>query len=173
MRRLSWLYPAEWRQLYGGELDELLEQTPFAWHTLVDVLRGALDARLHPQRPRTARSSKSPAAGMGEASGDTRGGAAMRGPKMKPGPTMCSFCGKGPDQVKRLVAGPGVFICDSCVHLCNEVLEQDAGSSPVGGSGPGAHPPDRSRPRGRSAWSALREDLRRLWRGARIQAASS
>lgn len=38
----------------------------------------------------------------------------------------CSFCGKGKDRVRRLVAGPGVFICDQCVHLCNEVLQSDA-----------------------------------------------
>lgn len=37
----------------------------------------------------------------------------------------CSFCGKGKDKVRRLVAGPGVFICDQCVQLCNEVLQSD------------------------------------------------
>src|SRR5712691_1450135 len=37
----------------------------------------------------------------------------------------CSFCGKGKDKVRRLVAGPGVFICDQCIELCNEVLRSD------------------------------------------------
>ena len=37
----------------------------------------------------------------------------------------CSFCGKSKDKVRRLVAGPGVFICDQCVHLCNEVLQSE------------------------------------------------
>ena len=37
----------------------------------------------------------------------------------------CSFCGKGKDRVGRLVAGPGVFICDQCIQLCNEVLHSD------------------------------------------------
>ena len=37
----------------------------------------------------------------------------------------CSFCGKGKDKVRKLVAGPGVFICDQCVHLCNEVLQSE------------------------------------------------
>ncbi len=37
----------------------------------------------------------------------------------------CSFCGKGKDKVRRLVAGPGVFICDQCVQLCSEVLQSD------------------------------------------------
>jgi ATP-dependent Clp protease ATP-binding subunit ClpX len=40
--------------------------------------------------------------------------------------TRCSFCGKGQDQVRKLVAGPGVYICDRCIGLCNEVLEADA-----------------------------------------------
>jgi hypothetical protein len=39
--------------------------------------------------------------------------------------TRCSFCGKGQDQVRRLVAGAGVFICDQCVELCQEVLTDD------------------------------------------------
>src|SRR3989442_16033886 len=37
----------------------------------------------------------------------------------------CSFCGKAKDKVRKLVAGPGVFICDQCVHLCNEVLQSE------------------------------------------------
>jgi ATP-dependent Clp protease ATP-binding subunit ClpX len=34
----------------------------------------------------------------------------------------CSFCGKTQDQVQKLIAGPGIYICDECVHLCNEIL---------------------------------------------------
>jgi hypothetical protein len=37
----------------------------------------------------------------------------------------CSFCGKRPDQVRKLIAGPGVFICDQCVALCNEALHDE------------------------------------------------
>ena len=44
----------------------------------------------------------------------------------KSSPLRCSFCGKSQDRVRKLVAGPGVFICDQCIHLCNEVLESDA-----------------------------------------------
>jgi ATP-dependent Clp protease ATP-binding subunit ClpX len=40
--------------------------------------------------------------------------------------TRCSFCGKDQSQVRKLVAGPGVCICDQCIHLCREVLEEDA-----------------------------------------------
>jgi hypothetical protein len=36
--------------------------------------------------------------------------------------TRCSFCGKAREQGRRLVAGPGVFICQECVQICNEVL---------------------------------------------------
>src|SRR3979411_915213 len=39
--------------------------------------------------------------------------------------TRCSFCGKGQDQVRKLVAGPGVFLCDQGIDLCQEVLEDD------------------------------------------------
>jgi ATP-dependent Clp protease ATP-binding subunit ClpX len=38
--------------------------------------------------------------------------------------TLCSFCGKGQDKVKKLVSGPGVFICDGCIALCNDVLKE-------------------------------------------------
>jgi len=37
----------------------------------------------------------------------------------------CSFCGKTQDQVKRLVAGPGVYICDECIELCSEIIEEE------------------------------------------------
>ncbi len=37
----------------------------------------------------------------------------------------CSFCGKEQNEVKRLIAGPGVFICDECVELCNTILDED------------------------------------------------
>ena len=45
----------------------------------------------------------------------------------------CSFCGKSQEQVRKLIAGPGVYICDECVDLCNEILDEelfDTGSSP-------------------------------------------
>ncbi len=48
----------------------------------------------------------------------------------------CSFCGKEQDSVKRLVAGPGVYICDECIELCNEIIaeeyEQETGGVLVG-----------------------------------------
>ncbi len=41
------------------------------------------------------------------------------------GQLKCSFCGKNQDQVKKLVAGPGVYICDECIELCNEIIEEE------------------------------------------------
>ncbi|GAB6877254.1 ATP-dependent Clp protease ATP-binding subunit ClpX [Thermaerobacter litoralis] len=41
------------------------------------------------------------------------------------GQLKCSFCGKYQDQVKRLVAGPGVYICDECIELCNDIIEEE------------------------------------------------
>jgi len=41
----------------------------------------------------------------------------------------CSFCGKTQKQVKKLIAGPGVYICDECIDLCNEIIEEELGES--------------------------------------------
>src|SRR5690625_3206991 len=43
------------------------------------------------------------------------------------GQLKCSFCGKGQDQVRKLVAGPGVYICDECIELCTEIVEEELG----------------------------------------------
>ncbi len=40
----------------------------------------------------------------------------------------CSFCGKSQDEVKKLIAGPSVFICDECIQLCNEIIAEESGS---------------------------------------------
>ena len=41
----------------------------------------------------------------------------------------CSFCGKSQRQVKKLIAGPGVYICDECIDLCNEIIEEELSSN--------------------------------------------
>lgn len=46
-------------------------------------------------------------------------------PKQSDNRLKCSFCGKSQDQVKKLIAGPGVYICDECVDLCNEILDEE------------------------------------------------
>jgi ATP-dependent Clp protease ATP-binding subunit ClpX len=42
--------------------------------------------------------------------------------------TMCSFCGKSHSEVKKLIAGPGVYICDNCIAICRDILEKEMGS---------------------------------------------
>ncbi|MGM8213293.1 ATP-dependent protease ATP-binding subunit ClpX [Virgibacillus sp. W0430] len=44
------------------------------------------------------------------------------------GQLKCSFCGKGQEQVRKLVAGPGVYICDECIDLCTEIVEEELGT---------------------------------------------
>lgn len=46
-------------------------------------------------------------------------------PKKEEKQYKCSFCGKSQDQVKRIIAGPGVYICDECVSLCSEIIEEE------------------------------------------------
>ena len=38
----------------------------------------------------------------------------------------CSFCGKSQHEVKKLIAGPSVFVCDECVELCNDIIREEA-----------------------------------------------
>ena len=42
---------------------------------------------------------------------------------------LCSFCGKDQNHVRKLIAGPTVYICDECVDLCNDILEEEKSSS--------------------------------------------
>lgn len=61
----------------------------------------------------------------------------------------CSFCGKSQEQVRKLIAGPGVYICDECVDLCNEILDEELldSSSPLQPPAPKAEPPQKRRSR--------------------------
>ena len=43
----------------------------------------------------------------------------------------CSFCGKGQKEVKKLIAGPGVYICDECIDLCNDIIDEEKGKDAV------------------------------------------
>jgi ATP-dependent Clp protease ATP-binding subunit ClpX len=45
----------------------------------------------------------------------------------------CSFCGKSQHEVKKLIAGPSVFICDECIDLCNDIIRDEASGEPTGG----------------------------------------
>ncbi len=44
---------------------------------------------------------------------------------------LCSFCGKSQRQVKKLIAGPGVYICDECIDLCNEIIDEELAVAPT------------------------------------------
>ena len=52
----------------------------------------------------------------------------------------CSFCGKTQEQVRKLVAGPGVYICDECIELCNEIIEEELAAGPHGHAKPRSVP---------------------------------
>ena len=54
----------------------------------------------------------------------------------------CSFCGKSQEQVRKLIAGPGVYICDECVELCNEILDEEL----LDPNGPIPQPPAKAEP---------------------------
>jgi ATP-dependent Clp protease ATP-binding subunit ClpX len=41
----------------------------------------------------------------------------------------CTFCGKSQKQVRKLIAGPSVYICDECIELCNEIIEEELGTA--------------------------------------------
>ncbi len=49
----------------------------------------------------------------------------MSGPSDSTDQLLCSFCGKSQRQVKKLIAGPGVYICDECIDLCNEIIDEE------------------------------------------------
>jgi ATP-dependent Clp protease ATP-binding subunit ClpX len=56
----------------------------------------------------------------------------------------CSFCGKSQEQVRKLIAGPGVYICDECIDLCNEILDEELAEG-HGSGGRSAPEPSRSK----------------------------
>jgi ATP-dependent Clp protease ATP-binding subunit ClpX len=61
----------------------------------------------------------------------------------------CSFCGKSQDQVRKLIAGPGVYICDECIDLCNEILDEELVEGGGGGGRQTAEP--KSKPTAKKA----------------------
>ena len=112
-RGLAWrllrLYPPRWRDRYELEVRTVLEDHPVRLITLVDLIVGAVDARLAP------------------AYQSEEGFMSRSDPQGRRKYSRCSFCGKGQDKVRKLVAGPGVYICDSCVELCHQILAMEDG----------------------------------------------
>ena len=133
-RWLVRLYPRAWRRRYGAEFTALLEQQPFTLTGILDVVRGALDAH----RIASPATGQSHARMQRSALSRFRTGMARVDRKerpMKRGATSrsCSFCGKSQEQVQRLIAGPaGVYICQECVALCNDIIA-DADKRPPEG----------------------------------------
>lgn len=153
--KLLRLYPLRWRERYGSEMAALLEEHRVGLRTLADLIAGAVDARFDP-------------------AGECEEGSMSRSDRQERRRyTRCSFCGKGQDKVKKLVAGPGVYICNTCIELCNEVLAEDTylsgGGSKTEGGGPGDRGVNSAR---RSRWwrVSLRHWLRTLWRSSALQA---
>src|SRR5216117_3671875 len=62
---------------------------------------------------------------------------------------LCSFCGKSQRQVKKLIAGPGVYICDECIDLCNEIIDEEL-------TGPATFDIE-NLPKPKEIWSVLQE----------------
>ena len=61
----------------------------------------------------------------------------------------CSFCGKSQHEVKKLIAGPSVFICDECIELCNDIIRDEVPAEAADAEGGQVRPADaraRSRP---------------------------
>jgi hypothetical protein len=142
------LYPRAWRQRYGAEFTALLEQQPLTPALVVDIVRGALDAHALARRQRRAPANQ-PQPERWKVD-------AMEGKRR---PYHCSFCGKNQEQVHRLIAGPGgVYICDECIALCNEIIAEEENASPT------AHARKRS---GRARHRAVQWWQRLLGRGRR------
>jgi ribosomal protein L37AE/L43A len=131
IRALLRLYPRAWRGRYGVEFAALLAQRPLSPLEVVDVMRGALDARgaasrsVHQPSSTPIRGGAAPPVGL-----ENRQNGRERGMARERRRFACSFCGKGRDQVRRLIAGPNVYICDQCVSLCNEIIAEEEHTAP-------------------------------------------
>ncbi len=90
----------------------------------------------------------------------------------------CSFCGKIQEQVKKLIAGPGVYICNECVELCNEILDEELfeadAEAPEGaklGSRPRINIDERALPE-LTVWSSKLSKIKSMaadqWRGQKV-----
>ena len=53
--------------------------------------------------------------------------------------TLCSFCGKSQAEVRKIIAGPGVYICDSCVNVCKTIIDREV-KTPATPEGTAAKP---------------------------------
>jgi ATP-dependent Clp protease ATP-binding subunit ClpX len=80
----------------------------------------AMGARRSPTRPRPLHPERR----------DEQEGVSMPRKDAQGGVLQCSFCGKSPEEVQRLIAGPTVYICDECIDLCNDILLEEGVAEP-------------------------------------------
>ncbi len=66
---------------------------------------------------------------------------------------MCSFCGKSHAEVRKLIAGPGVYICDSCINVCKGILDKELGETPLRSHG------ELTVPKPREIWHELNQHV--------------
>src|SRR6188474_667234 len=85
----------------------------------------AAKARRRPRRPATSRRRRRPKSK--DEIGHVTTSSSSKGPKV---PYRCSFCGKSQDQVRKLIAGQGVYICDECITLCREIVDEEFMEAP-------------------------------------------
>ena len=84
------------------------------------------DAAEAGDEPRRRRPSDGPAEARGPGHGDDD----EQQPRDPRFPYRCSFCGKSQEQVRKLIAGQGVYICDECINLCQEIIEEEMLEAP-------------------------------------------
>src|SRR6478735_6891069 len=90
-----------------------------------------------PSRPRRRRRARTSRPGRANV---TSSNSSTKGPKV---PYRCSFCGKSQEQVRKLIAGQGVYICDECINLCQEIIEEEMLETPRAKSSPAPLPSPR------------------------------
>ena len=115
------------------ERDKILTAEGAVEYGLIDAvlqsLKGTAGTRGDRARRTTPRVSPPNGGGTGYRSGRTQSTGRRRNVVARIGDggdlLKCSFCGKSQKQVKKLIAGPGVYICDECIDLCNEIIEEE------------------------------------------------
>lgn len=111
----------------GSLFGQLREGT--RWGITPRAVGGRMTARKRLKRlvrTRAAKTGESYTSALRHFRDETRKERVMSQPQARP-PARCSFCGKYQDQVEKLIAGPGVFICDECITLCLEIIRPPAG----------------------------------------------
>ena len=117
--------------------------------------KAAEAAEAEPTRPRlpTPKEDQGPVeVGDGHV---TSSSSSTKGPKV---PYRCSFCGKSQEQVRKLIAGQGVYICDECINLCQEIIEEELLETPRPKPSGGQAPRTRTRSRTRSTQYVISQE---------------